>query len=867
MAGLSKRLEPYFSAIDSYSSVKPEILGLIWGTVQFLFKLCRNYESFMEKLADMISQVTNDLRLHERYALSSMKMAHGLNKSAFATCKIFWVPFDDHFADFRRKFKAHQAFLESCLRSEQMTARIMAFQQLKQQNKDELDRLAQIQKEVDKLKQNKFASLKQWLNPDPWTTAFENAKRRRHPNTSTWILDHPCYQGWMETFRNNGQETEAPTNEDTLFPQILALQAKPGYGKSVLCTQIIEDLLRASADRKQDGVPGGSVVFYFFDKQTASERDYSDAFRAIITQLLHQNQDHPELMDLGFIIRDFSGSGQLNGSTEDLKALLSLILRKLREPTLVLDGLDECIDVHRFLQDILAVTASTKTRIIFSSRPNIDYHRYIHRGMESVFLEEEGNLQDIKSFLFPEINQLVQSELLILEDTAEEITCMIAEKSRSMFLWASLLVEHLKSEMMTPEDRLEVINDMSLFPELDSLYARILHKLHSLHKSRGSQRNLRRLFDWICVAARPLTARELREAIALRVGSATKASQRIKYFEQSIIRMTGSLVEVASDKTTIVANPDTFRLRDMLDDLSEGWEVTYEIKDVQSQDPVLNIRLNLPPQQIRRLLQKSFASQEPKRFEFPASFSPDLRQITVLKYLIRVLPSQPSDSLHLSNSSSGKNTTTVLANPLKGLSFSHCGNFIHGEKVGGNKEFVMVPIARELQRFKPHAPKLFGSATLSRGQSELAPKEQHLMQLPTTVESQPTLGTDAVVFSQQQNGRQISVIRQYGNSGELVFYKTMDNGDFVSECLMRLPKSSSLDMGHATFLNTFETEADARIIINKELQDTYSVEESVGEDLKLPLLINRSRESIPRHMENKRLAVSEFNSPSKRICR
>ncbi|KAJ0329278.1 hypothetical protein COL5a_004518 [Colletotrichum fioriniae] len=305
----------------------------------------------------------------------------------------------------------------------------------------------------------------------------------------------------------------------------------------------------------------------------------------------------------------------------------------------------------------------------------------------------------------------------------------------------------------------------------------------------------------------------------------------------------------------------------MLDDLSEGWEVTYEIKDVQSQDPVLNIRLNLPPQQIRRLLQKSFASQEPKRFEFPASFSPDLRQITVLKYLIRVLPSQPSDSLHLSNSSSGKNTTTVLANPLKGLSFSHCGNFIHGEKVGGNKEFVMVPIARELQRFKPHAPKLFGSATLSRGQSELAPKEQHLMQLPTTVESQPTLGTDAVVFSQQQNGRQISVIRQYGNSGELVFYKTMDNGDFVSECLMRLPKSSSLDMGHATFLNTFETEADARIIINKELQDTYSVEESVGEDLKLPLLINRSRESIPRHMENKRLAVSEFNSPSKRICR
>lgn len=101
----------------------------------------------------------------------------------------------------------------------------------------------------------------------------------------------------------------------------------------------------------------------------------------------------------------------------------------------------------------------------------------------------------------------------------------------------------------------------------------------------------------------------------------------------------------------MVTNPDMSRLRSMLDELSEDWEVTYEIKTVQSQQPVFNIRLKLPSQQIRRLLQRSFASGEPKRFEFPASFSADLRQITILRYLIRVLPSQWSGSLQPNNDS------------------------------------------------------------------------------------------------------------------------------------------------------------------------------------------------------------------------
>lgn len=212
--------------------------------------------------------------------------------------------------------------------------------------------------------------------------------------------------------------------------------------------------------------------------------------------------------------------------------------------------------------------------------------------------------------------------------------------------------------------------------------------------------------------------------------------------------------------------------------------------------------------------------------------------------------------------------TTVFANPMSGLSFSHCGNFIHGKKDKSHSwdddEYVMIPIAKELQRLKP--PELLKNSSAEE-QSQVARNEEHAMQLFASNEGPRTLGTDVVVFSKQQSGRQMTVVRQCGNSGELVLHKATEDGSFISECVMRLPRSAGLGTSHATLLNAFENEEDARIVINKSQQETYSVEESAREDLKLPLLINRSRESIRRHVEKRGLTIEDFSQDSKRICR
>lgn len=57
---LSGKLEPYFSAIDSFSSAKPEILGLIWGSVQLLFKV-----------SHLVSQSRSAQQLHDDIQLTA----------------------------------------------------------------------------------------------------------------------------------------------------------------------------------------------------------------------------------------------------------------------------------------------------------------------------------------------------------------------------------------------------------------------------------------------------------------------------------------------------------------------------------------------------------------------------------------------------------------------------------------------------------------------------------------------------------------------------------------------------------------------------------------------------------------------------
>lgn len=315
----------------------------------------------------------------------------------------------------------------------------------------------------------------------------------------------------------------------------------------MLCGQIIRHEQALSKNRKdQDPALADSVAFYFFDKQRSSENTHGSALRALVTQLLHQNQDRPELIDLPLASKDFSSSGELTASPEGLRAILNLFAEKLGGATLILDGLDECDDANQLL-DYLPDPA--KVKVLMLGRPSVNLAGRFKDRIRTMRLPDDGNLRDIEVYVSPRITRLVADDELMLDGSVEETVEMIVGRSQSMFLWASLLVKHLESDMMSQEDRTELIHDMALFPELDLLYTRIIEKLLVWNTGRAARHNLQTLLRWLCIATRPLLVSEIRVALALQVGSATSKRRQVPNLERAIEWMTGSLVEITDGDT------------------------------------------------------------------------------------------------------------------------------------------------------------------------------------------------------------------------------------------------------------------------------------------------------------------------------
>ncbi|KAF8269489.1 hypothetical protein EI94DRAFT_953874 [Lactarius quietus] len=81
-------------------------------------------------------------------------------------------------------------------------------------------------------------NLKGWLSPPDSSTNYAIGLRGLHRKTATWFLDSPVFQEWI------------------LAGSLLWIHGKPGSGKTILCSAIIQRILSLSG--------GGAFVAYFY---------------------------------------------------------------------------------------------------------------------------------------------------------------------------------------------------------------------------------------------------------------------------------------------------------------------------------------------------------------------------------------------------------------------------------------------------------------------------------------------------------------------------------------------------------------------------------------------------------------------------
>ena len=108
-----------------------------------------------------------------------------------------------------------------------------------------------------------------WLEAVSTTDIFHKARMVRHEKTCNWIFARSEFQEW-----------ESRT-DDVIKPKILWIRSGPGFGKTVLCSKIIDHMFENDV----------LLVYFFCVADEETKRQPYSIIRSWIDQLAHINED------------------------------------------------------------------------------------------------------------------------------------------------------------------------------------------------------------------------------------------------------------------------------------------------------------------------------------------------------------------------------------------------------------------------------------------------------------------------------------------------------------------------------------------------------------------------------------------------
>lgn len=274
----------------------------------------------------------------------------------------------------------------------------------------------------------------------------------------------------------------------------------------------------------------------------------ASALRSVLTQILHANKDDLDFLDLAAIIMDDIGSGQAVASEKEVQSILRIFLGQLDQSYLLFDALDECLNWEEFLESLEEITRGIRCKVIILCRPHLRFAHVLGGTPCQIALEAEGNLADMKRYLEPNIQRLWERGKISNSLSVTVISSRIAHRADSMFLWAVLMAGYLASPLLTPNDRLEAINNMKMLEGLDAIFKKVLEDLQ-LRIPKKEWSKILKMFEWLIVAQQPWTVEMLRTALAVQRNRKTTVDDYIADFEESLLQTCGSFVEIRQDGT------------------------------------------------------------------------------------------------------------------------------------------------------------------------------------------------------------------------------------------------------------------------------------------------------------------------------
>ncbi|KAF8471608.1 hypothetical protein DFH94DRAFT_655887 [Russula ochroleuca] len=360
--------------------------------------------------------------------------------------------------------------------------------------RDTLKIMQQLASDQNKSKRdNLYKDIFKWLSPpDPWKN-HNLACKSRHHESASWFIQGDTFKEWK-------------TSEAT--GSLLWAHGKPGAGKSIFCSTIIEDI----DSMRKAGL--ASLAFFYFDFREDQKKDLRGLLSSLLVQLCRQSDSYYEMLSEFYSKHD---KGSRHPSDDALVGCLKDLLKLpgLAPVYLIVDALDECPDTSAIpspraevlnLLEELINSRFSNLRICVTSRPEIDIKGVLDPLVfRSVSLHDRSEQKrDIEEYIKSTINTHPKNRRWKAEHK-QLVIDVLTKKADGMFRWVYCQVVYICG--CIPARIQHALADLP--DTLDGTYERTLREIN-----KADWEFAHRLFQFVAVASRPLRVEELAELLA-----------------------------------------------------------------------------------------------------------------------------------------------------------------------------------------------------------------------------------------------------------------------------------------------------------------------------------------------------------------
>ncbi|KAH9051135.1 hypothetical protein EDB83DRAFT_2293977, partial [Lactarius deliciosus] len=374
-------------------------------------------------------------------------------------------------------------------------------------------------------------NLRGWQSPSDTSTNHNIACNLQHKGTAEWFCISNIFEEWMIT------------------GSLLWVHGKPGSGKSVLCSSIIQKITALY----EAGL--ASMAYFYFDFRDVDKRSRRNLLPSLLTQLSARSDP---FCDIYSRLHKSHDDGARQPSDDTLMRCLKdmLTLPDQGPAYLILDALDECpntsgvpssrkqvLDLVKDLVDLRLPSL----HICVTSRPEVDIKDALEIvASHSVSLHDEGGQQeDIVKYVESVVRSNSVREMKRWRDSDKDLVIETLTKGAGgMFRWVFCQLETLQHCL--PQNIPRVLKELPT--SLDETYERVLKEIVT-----SNRRQAYRLLQCLTVASRPLRVEELAEILALDFDGAEEGIPELRKDwrwedqTETVLSTCSSLISVVDD--------------------------------------------------------------------------------------------------------------------------------------------------------------------------------------------------------------------------------------------------------------------------------------------------------------------------------